>query len=68
MPGQRLLNRRYVAVHNVIAEAKCTFFATYKRLRRQTYNVLAVGGPERAAELFEEGAAEFLDRLAGRPA
>jgi inorganic pyrophosphatase len=37
-----------------------TFFATYKRLRGQTYEVLAVGGPERAAELICEGAEEFL--------
>src|SRR5438874_8115756 len=26
------------------------FFSTYKRLRGQTYNVLAVGGPDRAAD------------------
>src|SRR6476469_10520346 len=37
-----------------------TFFATYKRLRGQTYEVLAVGGPERAADLILEGADEFL--------
>lgn len=37
-----------------------TFFATYKRLRGQTYEVLAVGGPERAADLICEGADEFL--------
>jgi len=44
-------------------EELSTFFSTYKRLRGQTYNVLAAGGPERAADLIEEGAAEFLDRL-----
>jgi inorganic pyrophosphatase len=37
-----------------------TFFATYKRLRGQTYEVLDVGGPERAADLILEGADEFL--------
>lgn len=35
------------------------FFETYKRLRGQTYQVLSVGGPERAAELIEEAAAEY---------
>ena len=34
-----------------------TFFETYKRLRGQTHQVLSVGGPERAAELIDEGAA-----------
>lgn len=37
-----------------------TFFSTYKRLRGQTYQVLAVGDPDRAAELIEEATAEFL--------
>src|SRR5947209_1196733 len=37
-----------------------SFFTTYKKLRGQTYNVLAVGGPERAAELILDGAAEYL--------
>lgn len=36
-----------------------TFFQTYKRLRGQTYDVLGVGGPQRAVELIEEGAAEY---------
>lgn len=37
-----------------------TFFSTYKRLRGQTYEVLAVGGPDRAAELILEGATEYI--------
>jgi inorganic pyrophosphatase len=37
-----------------------TFFHTYKRLRGQSYDVLSVGGPERAADLIEEGAAAYL--------
>ena len=37
-----------------------TFFSTYKRLRGQTYEVIAVGGPDRAADLIEEGADEYL--------
>jgi inorganic pyrophosphatase len=37
-----------------------TFFQTYKRLRGQTYDVMRVGGPQRAVELIEEGAAEYL--------
>jgi len=37
-----------------------TFFATYKRLRGQTYEVLAVGGPDRAADLILEAADEYL--------
>lgn len=32
------------------------FFQTYKRLRGQTYNVLAIGDRQRAVELLEEGA------------
>jgi inorganic pyrophosphatase len=36
-----------------------TFFHTYKRLRGQTYDVVGVGGPKRAADLIEEGAAEY---------
>ena len=32
------------------------FFRTYKRLRGQEYELLALGGPERAVELIEEGA------------
>ena len=41
-------------------EELSTFFATYKRLRGQTYSVLAVGGPDRAADLIVEGEAEYL--------
>lgn len=37
-------------------EELSVFFGTYKRLRGQTYNVLAVGGPDRAADLVLEGA------------
>lgn len=36
-----------------------TFFETYKRLRNQTYEVIAVGGPDRAVELILEGAGEY---------
>ena len=42
-----------------------TFFSTYKRLRNQTYNVIAVGGPERAADLIVEGANALAQRDAG---
>lgn len=35
-----------------------TFFRTYKTLRGQRYEVLATGGPERAAELIEQAAAK----------
>ena len=35
------------------------FFATYKRLRGQTYEVLAVGGAERAAELISQASREY---------
>ena len=35
------------------------FFQTYKRLRGQSYDVLSVGGPERAADLIEQAAAEY---------
>lgn len=35
------------------------FFHTYKRLRGQTYNVLAVGNRERAVELIQEGAQAY---------
>ncbi|MEP7129774.1 MAG: inorganic diphosphatase [Sphingomicrobium sp.] len=41
-------------------EELTTFFSTYKRLRGQTYNVIAVGGPDRAADLILEGAAAYL--------
>jgi inorganic pyrophosphatase len=40
-------------------EELSTFFSTYKGLRGQTYNVLAVGGPDRAADLLLEGASEY---------
>src|ERR1044071_1943194 len=40
-------------------EELSTFFSTYKRLRGQTYNVVGVGGPERAVELILEGADEY---------
>lgn len=36
-----------------------SFFSTYKNLRGQRYEVIAVGGPERAVELIEEGARQF---------
>lgn len=35
-----------------------SFFRTYKTLRGQRYEVLAAGGPERAAELIEQAAAK----------
>lgn len=35
------------------------FFETYKDLRGETYEVLAVSGPERAVELIEEAAERF---------
>lgn len=38
------------------------FFETYKQLKGQTYDVLAVSGPERAVELIEEAAAAFSSR------
>jgi hypothetical protein len=34
-------------------------FSTYKRLRGQTYEVLDVGGPDRAADLILEGPDEY---------
>ena len=37
------------------------FFETYKRLRGQTYRILAVGGRSRAVELIEEGARLYED-------
>jgi inorganic pyrophosphatase len=42
-----------------------TFFETYKRLRGQTYEVLRVGGPERAADIIDEGAERLRLALAG---
>lgn len=41
-------------------EELSAFFSTYKRLRGQTYTVIDVGGPDRAAELILEGADEYL--------
>jgi len=41
-----------------VEEMSC-FFGTYKRLRGQTYNVVAVGGPDRAADLILQGAEEY---------
>jgi inorganic pyrophosphatase len=45
---------------STFVEELSTFFSTYKRLRGQTYNVVGVGGPERAVELILEGADEYL--------
>jgi inorganic pyrophosphatase len=36
-----------------------SFFSTYKRLRGQTYNVIGVGGPGRAADVILECADEY---------
>lgn len=36
-----------------------SFFTTYKNLRGQRYDVLAVGGPDRAVELIEQGARAY---------
>jgi inorganic pyrophosphatase len=40
-------------------EELSSFFGTYKRLRGQKYRVIAVGGPDRAADLIEKGAAAY---------
>jgi inorganic pyrophosphatase len=40
-------------------EELSSFFSTYKRLRGQKYEVTDVGGPGRAADLIEEGAAAY---------
>lgn len=40
------------------------FFETYKRLRGQTYEILAVGDHERAADLIEEGSAAYAAEAA----
>jgi inorganic pyrophosphatase len=45
---------------STFVEELSTFFSTYKRLRGQTYEVIAVGGPDRAADLIMEGADEYL--------
>ena len=41
-----------------VEELSC-FFSTYKKLRGQTYTVLAASGPDRAADLILEGEAEY---------
>lgn len=59
-------SRLFAKVNNIdqlgktFVEELSTFFSTYKRLRGQTYEVIAVGGPERAADLIQEGADEYL--------
>jgi inorganic pyrophosphatase len=40
----------------VFTDELTTFFKTYKRLRGQQMEVLAIGGPERAVQLIEETA------------
>ena len=42
-----------------------TFFETYKRLRGQTYETIRVGGPNRAADAIEAGAAEYRSAAKG---
>ena len=42
-----------------------TFFETYKRLRGQTYEILAAGDRERAVQLIEEGAAAYRSATSG---
>ena len=55
-------SRSFVAVERMeqlgdrFREELDAFFRTYKEARRQNYELLAVGGPERAVELIEEGA------------
>ena len=41
-------------------EELAVFFQTYKMLRGQTHDVVNVGGPERAADLLEAAAADFI--------
>jgi inorganic pyrophosphatase len=41
-----------------VEELSC-FFSTYKKLRGQKYKVVAVGGPDRAADLIEKGASAY---------
>ncbi|MEO6224662.1 MAG: inorganic diphosphatase [Sphingomicrobium sp.] len=48
------------ALGDRFVEEISTFFATYKKLRGQSYKVINVGGPERAADLIEEGAAALV--------
>jgi len=42
-----------------------TFFQTYKRLRGQSYETIAIGGPDRAADLIEEAEAAYLSQVGG---
>jgi inorganic pyrophosphatase len=42
------------------------FFHTYKASRGQSYDVLNVGGPDRAVQLIQEGMQAFQDREAAR--
>jgi inorganic pyrophosphatase len=44
-------------------EELSSFFSTYKKLRGQKYKVIDVGGPDRAADLIEEGAAAYTANL-----
>ena len=41
-----------------VEELSC-FFSTYKKLRGQKYKVVAIGGPDRAADLIEKGASAY---------
>lgn len=41
-----------------------SFFHTYKALRGQTYDVFAVGGPDRAVDLLLEAAEEYSRQMA----
>jgi inorganic pyrophosphatase len=58
-------SRLFAAVHRLeqlgpnFMDELGTFFETYKRLRGQTYQILAVEGPERAADLIEAAAAAW---------
>lgn len=47
--------------HRYIDELN-SFFATYKRLRGQTYEILGVGGPDRAVEIIESASVAFENR------
>ena len=54
--------QRLEQLGETFVEELSTFFSTYKRLRGQTYEVLAAGGPDRAIELILEGAEEYERR------
>jgi inorganic pyrophosphatase len=62
-------SRLFAKVNNIdqlgktFVQELSTFFSTYKRLRGQTYEVIDVGGPERAADLIMEGAEEYLRQM-----